>query len=305
MKARARQALGAVGLGPQYDIWRRHQRMRTMRPAQALPEIHDSRVQVAERRCWALHHLSGTPDGARPGEVAAFFGAFSVVDPGVPLTRVGGKGDGGYLVPDDLSGVVACLSPGVAETASFEEDMIGRGIPCHLIDASVAKAPLTSSLITFRPLFLGPESKPGWITLDDWIAEVAPDGGSDLLLQMDIEGAEWEVLARTTSDSLRRFRILVVELHDLHLMGLRQGMALYRHVFERLLEAFVLVHVHENNNEFPVECDGFDVHPVVETTWLRRDRLRESSGATSSLRHPLDQSCGDDLPDLPLDPRWA
>jgi hypothetical protein len=37
----------------------------------------------------------------------------------------------------------------------------------------------------------------------------------DLILQMDIEGAEWHVLLNVSRDTLRRFRIIVIELHDL------------------------------------------------------------------------------------------
>ena len=36
------------------------------------------------------------------------------------LIRIGGANDGGYLIPDDLEGIAACFSPGVADTASFE-----------------------------------------------------------------------------------------------------------------------------------------------------------------------------------------
>ena len=36
-----------------------------------------------------------------------------------PLVRIGGRADGGYLVPDDLAGVVACLSPGGGRVAGF------------------------------------------------------------------------------------------------------------------------------------------------------------------------------------------
>jgi hypothetical protein len=38
---------------------------------------------------------------------------------------------------------------------------------------------------------------------------------SDLFLQMDVEGAEWGVLAVTPSDVLSRFRILIAEFQDL------------------------------------------------------------------------------------------
>jgi hypothetical protein len=37
-----------------------------------------------------------------------------------PLIRLGGETDGAYLIPDDLEGVSALFSPGVAESSSFE-----------------------------------------------------------------------------------------------------------------------------------------------------------------------------------------
>ena len=38
------------------------------------------------------------------------------------LIRFGPKGDGGYLLPEDLIGIDACFSPGVADLAGFEKD---------------------------------------------------------------------------------------------------------------------------------------------------------------------------------------
>src|SRR5205823_127248 len=58
------------------------------------------------------------------------------------LIRLGDRGDGGYLVPDDLESVEACFSPGVDDRASFETSLIERGIPCFLADASVDCAPI-------------------------------------------------------------------------------------------------------------------------------------------------------------------
>ncbi|WP_294610046.1 hypothetical protein [uncultured Roseovarius sp.] len=31
------------------------------------------------------------------------------------LVRIGGDGDGGYMMPDDFDGITHCFSPGVAE----------------------------------------------------------------------------------------------------------------------------------------------------------------------------------------------
>ena len=37
------------------------------------------------------------------------------------LIRIGGSKDGGYLVPNDLSGIQACFSPGVSDLADFKK----------------------------------------------------------------------------------------------------------------------------------------------------------------------------------------
>ncbi|OYV05445.1 MAG: hypothetical protein CFE26_11565, partial [Verrucomicrobiales bacterium VVV1] len=38
------------------------------------------------------------------------------------LVRLGPPRDGGYLVPDDLTGIAACFSPGVEQQSGFEFD---------------------------------------------------------------------------------------------------------------------------------------------------------------------------------------
>jgi hypothetical protein len=45
------------------------------------------------------------------------------------MIRLGREADGGYLVPDDLSGIVACFSPGVDVIAAFELDLQRRQTP--------------------------------------------------------------------------------------------------------------------------------------------------------------------------------
>ena len=49
------------------------------------------------------------------------------------LIRLGNDGDGGYLVPDDLNGIEACFSPGVAGNVNFEKalalDPTGAFVP--------------------------------------------------------------------------------------------------------------------------------------------------------------------------------
>src|ERR1700684_3718638 len=126
------------------------------------------------------------------------------------LIRLGGDADGGYLVPNDLDGIVACFSPGVGPVVSFEEALVERGIPCFLADASVTSPPILNQLIHFERKFLGVVNDDTTTTLDAWVRNYAPASG-DLILQMDIEGAEWPVLLNVSDETLRRFRIIVIE----------------------------------------------------------------------------------------------
>jgi hypothetical protein len=208
----------------------------------------------------------------------------------VPLQRFGPKGDGGYLVPDDFDGIVACFSPGVSDVAGFELELAERGIPCYLIDASVKDTPEKHENIFFERLFLGPKSDgKRFISLPDWVQEKAP-GKGDLLLQIDIEGAEYEALLATPADMLKRFRLIVLELHDLDFIMTNKYSAVGFEAFlKHMTSEFYVVHIHPNNNRRPVMHEGVEIPPVIEMTLVRRDRSRKgSSETTSMLPHELD-----------------
>lgn len=220
------------------------------------------------------------------------------------LIRLGGPNDGGYLVPDDLVGIQACFSPGVSEVANFELDLAQRGIPSFMADASVTASPVAHELLHFEPLWLGAHdaSDTNTISLDSWVAMHAADSG-DLLLQMDIEDAEWATLAAASDATLARFRIIVIEFHDLESLSSRKGLEYMGSVFRRLNRLFLVVHAHPNNTRKVVRLSGVKIHPVMEFTFLRRDRITQP-GLAGSFPHPLDSPNVLNKPDIALLPEW-
>lgn len=209
---------------------------------------------------------------------------------GLGLVRIGGKNDGGYLVPDDFEGVAGCLSPGVDYLASFESDLQKRGIESHLIDFSVDGPPGNFRPASFTKKFLGASTTGNHLTLGDWISDIdLSSAAGDLVLQMDIEGAEYAVLLEASPEILDRFRIIVLELHHLE--------ALSHQVFLRIFEAFArkltrnhqVVHLHPNNVVPPVSVRGIEIPPIIEVTLIRRDRISGDAKLTvPQLPHPLD-----------------
>lgn len=205
-----------------------------------------------------------------------------------PLFRAGGDGDGGYLIPDDLEGVSTCFSPGVNGMVAFDEAMIARGMRVFQIDASIEDTPLKHPLNHFERKFLGIRTAGQFVTLDDWVAQHAPDTGEDLILQMDIEGAEWLTLAQVSEATLLRFRILAIELHNLAMIADPLAADIYAPVLERLNAHFDVVHLHANNYGRVVTSGDVHLPDVIEITYLRKDRSTQRSPIVS-LPHPLDQ----------------
>lgn len=227
---------------------------------------------------------------------------FHPTSSGHDLIRLGGDGDGGYLVPDDFDGITAAFSPGVDDRATFESDMVARGIPCFLADASVTKAPVDHPKILFIRKYLGVVSSDDFITLDEWVSASAP-GNDDLLLQIDIEGAEWPVLLNVSDKTLKRFRIIVVELHAMDRLLDRYGAIIIQSVMQRLMRDFAVVHVHPNNYGGAVRRGSMTIPRVLEVTLLRRDRLRDSDKPLF-FPHPLDRTNNDQIADIALPRQW-
>lgn len=221
---------------------------------------------------------------------AALFDAIKPLDTEHALIRLGGDGDGGYLVPDDLEGIEACFSPGVDVVAGFEEAMIARGIRCFQADASVEQSPLQGhSLVDFEPKFLGITSDSRTMTLDGWVEAKLPERGGDLILQMDIEGAEWLVLAAASDEVLSRFRIILIEFHNVENVLDPFGYSVIGNIFEKLVKRFDVVHAHPNNcRQTVVEGVRYAVPTVMEYSFLRKDRTTKRVPARR-FPHPLDR----------------
>lgn len=210
------------------------------------------------------------------------------MDAGKQLIRIGGDGDGGYLVPDDLEGIVACFSPGVSRIATFEAELERRGIVPYLADFSVLGPPAGCEHMAFERKFLGIDDTDVFTTLGAWVARHPQAAAGDLLLQMDIEGAEYDVLANVDPALLARFRIVVVEFHDLHCLAQPFAHARMAAVFRKLDRSFVPVHLHPNNYAGIARIGGVQIPRMMEITYLRRDRC---SGLTPrhDFPHPLDR----------------
>lgn len=243
---------------------------------------------------------------ARLPEVRAFIDKFRRHFVATELVRIGGDGDGGYLVPDALKGITHCFSPGVSDTADFESELSrDYGIKSFMADASVSAPPFEDPNFAFSKLFLGTETKDEFITLSDWMAASLDGSEGGLLLQMDIEGAEFGVLTVESADTLARFSVLIIEFHEMQRLFDKFFLATANALFDKLFLNFSICHVHPNNYAGLASHDGIDIPRYFEVTFVRNDILQTIARRDApSLPHPLDRPCVEGEEDIVMPAAW-
>jgi len=222
------------------------------------------------------------------------------------LIRVGSDRDGGYLIPNDLTAIKACFSPGVANTVDFEADLLDRfGIRSHLADFSVTTPPALE-LKTFTKLNLACYESESTMTLEDWIDSKEPESDdSSLILQMDIEGAEYHVLLNTPRSVLKKFRIIVIEIHEVWAWGSDSFYKIAHQLFTKMLQDFIPVHLHPNNVTGRISLGEVIVPQAFEITLINKARVAGfESLKYSRLPHALDRPNEPKLVDSSLPAYW-
>lgn len=247
------------------------------------------RTAVREAMTHALAQRSySVGPSASPQEVAGLVQSLRPVLAPRELIRVGPSGDGGYLIPDDLDDIGYCLSPGVSDQSGFERDLADRGITSLLADFSVEAPVIDHPHLIFDKKYVGALTDDMTMTLDDWKRSRLPNETRDLVLQMDIEGAEYETLLNASSELLSQFRIMVVEFHMLDALWSSAFFRVAAATFRRLAQTHRVVHLHPNNCCGAVTRDNLVIPRVMEFTYLRNDRFTSTPAAAQDFPHPLD-----------------
>jgi len=235
---------------------------------------------------------------------------FSLIRPvttGHTLTRIGPKNDGGYLVPNDLSEVKYCFSPGVGGSYLFEQNLSEYGISSFLTDPSVKLPQVISEKIWFDQTaitvasgdkfsfemfdknYQGTIHQTAGLGLQDWINSKIDSSEKDLILQLDIEGGEYLTLLSTPINFLKRFRILVVEFHSFHRVRndyFLENIAIP--VFEKLERVFDIVHLHPNNDAQSIPFLSYYLPHALEVTFHNKERRISRPLLRQFIEHDLD-----------------
>ncbi len=188
---------------------------------------------------------------------------------GFDKIRVGGDGDGGYVMIDDFGGVDAAYSLGIKDDVRWDLEIAKKGIEVYQYDHTIDALPATHK--NFHWFKTGISAKPaeGYDSLPNLMALNGHAKSRNLLLKCDIEGYEWDMFAAMTPAQLAQFSQIVVEFHGFHELGKSRFAKTVKTAFANLAVNHRLVHVHGNNNT-PMAIVGNLPMPVtMEMNFVR------------------------------------
>ena len=218
---------------------------------------------------------------------------------GLSKLRVGGMGDGGYVMVDDFATARTAYSLGVGGDVSWDLEMAERGLTIHQYDHTVPGPPAPHPLFRFNKKGIAPVDGGEFVSISSIMQTNGHANRRDLILKIDIECAEWDVLDAVSDVDLDRFEQIVAEFHGFLRVGEPEWREKTMRVLGRLLRSHAVYHVHANNwADFQIIA-GVPVPDVLELSYVRRDRvtLRPS---TEFFPTPFDVPCHPDRPDIVL-----
>jgi FkbM family methyltransferase len=224
-----------------------------------------------------------------------------IYNSGIELIRVGSNEDGGYLVPNILNQIDYCYSPGVGDSTKFEDDLLAKfNIQSFTADGTIKTSPNKHQFLSKN---IGLENNEHCTTLEDWIRNNT-NNNQNLMLQMDIEGCEFETLLSTKKEILELFKIMIVEFHDFADIRTKLGLRLYNALFTKILTTHTICHIHPNNMQGQVYIKGIYVPKLMEITFIKNTLIKNKTDLEYELPHRLDFKNYKANPEIILDKKF-
>jgi hypothetical protein len=193
------------------------------------------------------------------------------------LVRLGGKMDGGYLVPQSaINHAQGLLSLGLGDDFTFDQDWhaLKPADPIHMYDASVKYESISISVnpgarghldikAMYAEFFQGAvKHVPEFIGANNFVQALDDLGVDQVFIKMDIEGSEYGLIDLFVEHHPRIVGIAM----EWHHCANRNSQ--WYDALEKLQQHYDIVHLHGNNHVTP---DNEGIFGCMELTHIRRD----------------------------------
>jgi hypothetical protein len=184
----------------------------------------------------------------------------------IPLIRIGGQGDGGYVISPTFDSKI-CLNLGVGDEISSDLDLLSQGFKIFAVDGTVPNPLPNQSNYVFTSKNIGYSEHSELNTdLQTIFSEHNELNDLDLIL-IDIEGCEYGVFQKEIG-WIAKAKQCVVEFHGLDLIADNQFTEQFTGILRSISKTHAPIHVHANNSGGSLPIGGANWPTILEVTFL-------------------------------------
>lgn len=183
------------------------------------------------------------------------------------LKRIGGSGDGGYVMAVPFSREKIAYSFGVGKDVSWDYEIAENGYKVYQYDHTIKKLPCRHANFIWEKCGITGDLETDQLKRLDTLLKI--NGHADqegMLLKMDVEGYEWEVLKKLDPIILKKFDQIVIELHSTN----STDRELMLDALQNLANDFAAIHLHGNNGGLISFCGNLVTPGTIEVTLVNK-----------------------------------
>ncbi|MDQ1282125.1 MAG: hypothetical protein QG630_476, partial [Patescibacteria group bacterium] len=226
---------------------------------------------------------------------------------GFEKLRVGAKGDSGYVMFDSYklnqNKKKIAYSFGISDDVSWDEGMVKKGYDIFMYDHTINSLPHgkeNNNKFHFFKEGISSENHPedSCRPLKEFmeINNHINNEDLELVLKIDVEGAEWNFLQDIDTSILNKFSQILIELH----FERNKDLDYYSYCVKKLTENHFIFHVHNNNYTLTPYWRGFPIPIVFELSLANKNLFEKEKNTTLFPDHKLDIIHKKNVPDFAL-----
>ena len=165
------------------------------------------------------------------------------------LVRIGRDNDGGYILLDDFKTGGIAYSFGISNDVSFDKDIASKGYDVFMYDHTIEGLPKQEKenprFHFFRQGIADGKTQDERLkSLEYFISQNHHENQRDMILKMDVEGAEWGFLESVKTETLSQFSQLIFEFHGINNPYFHKSIL---NTLKKINKTHQLVHLHGQN----------------------------------------------------------
>lgn len=217
-----------------------------------------------------------------------------------PKIRVGAQQhDGGYIMIYDFIPDGVAYSFGICNDVSWDTNMAQYGYDIYMYDHTIDQLPQHNNHFHFfKEGIAGTDMENQPLkTLQYYVNLNNHQDKKNMILKMDVEGAEYEFLETVDSELLKQFDQIAFEFHNLVRPSSADKAV---RLLKKLNSTHQLVHLHGNNSGYLLKIGNTIFPDVVEALYVNKEKYETVDDKFLSLPTPLDTACDMGRPDVNL-----